>query len=258
MAGPVRGAPRRDARAAAALQPGGAAVRVSGLRTPDHGARRTFPVLSWLVLRGKCSQCGTPISARYPVVELLGGMLAAAAIWRFGPTWHGPRRVRVPVDAARADVHRLRHAAPARRPHAAAAVGRADRQPLRAVRAAARRGDRRHRGLPRAVEHLLAVQADSRQGRHGLRRLQAARRARRLARLEDASADHPRLVGRGRGDRHHARRIQGARPQRSACLRTVPRDRRHDRACSSANRSSRCTSRTRVERSPRSPCSSSA
>ncbi len=48
-----------------------------------------IPVLSWLVLRGKCSACGTAISARYPVVELLGGALAALAIARFGPGAQG-------------------------------------------------------------------------------------------------------------------------------------------------------------------------
>jgi len=41
------------------------------------------PVLSWLWLRGRCSACGTAISARYPVVELLTGLLFAATAWRF-------------------------------------------------------------------------------------------------------------------------------------------------------------------------------
>ncbi|HEY5308434.1 MAG TPA: A24 family peptidase, partial [Casimicrobiaceae bacterium] len=56
-----------------------------------HGitALENVPVVSWLVLRGKCSACGTPISARYPLVEILGGALAVAAILRFGPTWTG-------------------------------------------------------------------------------------------------------------------------------------------------------------------------
>ena len=52
-------------------------------------AAENVPVLSWFVLRGKCSQCGTAISSRYPMVELLGAILAAGAIWRFGPTWSG-------------------------------------------------------------------------------------------------------------------------------------------------------------------------
>ncbi len=43
-----------------------------------------IPVLSWLWLRGRCSACKTPISARYPVVELLTGVLFAATAWRFG------------------------------------------------------------------------------------------------------------------------------------------------------------------------------
>ncbi len=43
-----------------------------------------MPVVSWLVLRGRCSACKTPISARYPFVELLTGGLFAAAGWHFG------------------------------------------------------------------------------------------------------------------------------------------------------------------------------
>ncbi len=52
-------------------------------------AAENIPVVSWLALRGKCRGCGAPISARYPVVELLGGAFAAAAIWRFGPSAQG-------------------------------------------------------------------------------------------------------------------------------------------------------------------------
>jgi leader peptidase (prepilin peptidase)/N-methyltransferase len=44
------------------------------------------PVVSWLALRGKCSACSKPIAARYPIVELLGGLIAAYAAWRYGPT----------------------------------------------------------------------------------------------------------------------------------------------------------------------------
>ena len=35
------------------------------------------PVLSWLVLRGRCRACGAPISARYPLVEAVTGLLCA-------------------------------------------------------------------------------------------------------------------------------------------------------------------------------------
>ena len=43
-----------------------------------------IPLLSYLSLRGKCSACKTPISLRYPAVELLTGLLFAACGWRFG------------------------------------------------------------------------------------------------------------------------------------------------------------------------------
>ncbi len=47
-------------------------------------ALQNVPVVSWLVLRGKCAKCRTPISARYPLVEILGGGLALLVAWRFG------------------------------------------------------------------------------------------------------------------------------------------------------------------------------
>jgi leader peptidase (prepilin peptidase)/N-methyltransferase len=42
------------------------------------------PVLSWILLRGKCRACGSRISPRYPAVELLGGLLWLAAALEFG------------------------------------------------------------------------------------------------------------------------------------------------------------------------------
>jgi len=53
------------------------------------GALENIPVVSWLALRGACRGCGKPISMRYPLVEMLGGLLAAYAIWRFGVSWKG-------------------------------------------------------------------------------------------------------------------------------------------------------------------------
>ena len=47
-------------------------------------ALENIPVLSWLWLRGRCSACDTAISARYPAVELLTALLAAAAAWKWG------------------------------------------------------------------------------------------------------------------------------------------------------------------------------
>jgi leader peptidase (prepilin peptidase) / N-methyltransferase len=44
-----------------------------------------LPLLGWLRLKGRCSACGTRISARYPVVELATAVLFATVAWRFGP-----------------------------------------------------------------------------------------------------------------------------------------------------------------------------
>jgi leader peptidase (prepilin peptidase)/N-methyltransferase len=52
-------------------------------------AMENIPVVSWLALRGKCSNCKAPISARYPAVELLTGALSALVVWRFGSGWAG-------------------------------------------------------------------------------------------------------------------------------------------------------------------------
>jgi leader peptidase (prepilin peptidase)/N-methyltransferase len=52
-------------------------------------AVENIPLVSWLALSGRCRACKARISARYPLVELLAGLLAAAAIWRFGATPQG-------------------------------------------------------------------------------------------------------------------------------------------------------------------------
>lgn len=51
-----------------------------------HGitALENIPVLSYLVLRGRCSSCGAGISPRYPIIEILGALLAVSVAWRFG------------------------------------------------------------------------------------------------------------------------------------------------------------------------------
>jgi leader peptidase (prepilin peptidase)/N-methyltransferase len=49
-------------------------------------ALQNVPVVSWLLLGGKCASCRVPISPRYPIVELVTAVLSAAVAWRFG--WH--------------------------------------------------------------------------------------------------------------------------------------------------------------------------
>ena len=47
-------------------------------------ALENIPVLSWLALRGKCSQCKAPISPRYPAIEALTGLLSVYLVWHLG------------------------------------------------------------------------------------------------------------------------------------------------------------------------------
>ena len=47
-------------------------------------ALQNIPLVSWLILRGRCASCKTKISARYPLVELATGFLSAWVAWHFG------------------------------------------------------------------------------------------------------------------------------------------------------------------------------
>ena len=47
-----------------------------------------IPVFSWLMLRGRCHSCGEKISARYPIVEALNGILYIANFFAFGLNWY--------------------------------------------------------------------------------------------------------------------------------------------------------------------------
>ncbi len=50
-------------------------------------ARENVPILGWLTLRGRCAGCSLPISAQYPLVELLVALIWAAAVVAYGPTF---------------------------------------------------------------------------------------------------------------------------------------------------------------------------
>lgn len=47
-------------------------------------ALENIPILSYLVLRGRCSQCNTSISPRYPIIEALTGIISGFVAWNFG------------------------------------------------------------------------------------------------------------------------------------------------------------------------------
>jgi len=51
-------------------------------------ALQNIPVFSYLFLRGKCAKCATPISIRYPVIELATAILSAAVALKFGFAWY--------------------------------------------------------------------------------------------------------------------------------------------------------------------------
>lgn len=49
-----------------------------------------IPVLGWLILRGRCASCGSSISARYPIVEGVTGVVFALVAWLVGTTSTAP------------------------------------------------------------------------------------------------------------------------------------------------------------------------
>ena len=59
-----------------------------GSQCPSCGATikpwQNIPVISWVLLRAQCANCGTAISARYPFVELSTGILSGLVAWQFG------------------------------------------------------------------------------------------------------------------------------------------------------------------------------
>lgn len=76
-------------------QPAEEAIEVFNLTRPRSrcphcsaqiSAWQNIPLLSYLILKGRCGACGAGISPRYPAVELLTGLASAAVAWRFGAT----------------------------------------------------------------------------------------------------------------------------------------------------------------------------
>jgi len=65
------------------------------VREPSHcphckhplGAIENIPLVSWLVLRGRCRHCQAPISIQYPLIELLSAVCSAVVVWKYGIAW---------------------------------------------------------------------------------------------------------------------------------------------------------------------------
>ena len=77
--------------------------------------RDNVPVLSWLMLRGRCRDCSTGISPRYPAVELATAVVFGVLTWRFGFDWALPAylylgAIGVALAMIDIDVHRLPNA----------------------------------------------------------------------------------------------------------------------------------------------------
>lgn len=65
------------------MVPGSACPKCKTAIKPWHN----LPIVGWLMLRGKCVACDAPISSRYPIIELVTGLLVATIAWHFGPSW---------------------------------------------------------------------------------------------------------------------------------------------------------------------------
>jgi leader peptidase (prepilin peptidase)/N-methyltransferase len=85
---------RRDAREILELPPADETsppnIVVQSSACPKCGHRlapwENLPLVSFVLLRGRCRGCGTAISWQYPAIELLTGLAFAACVWRFGAT----------------------------------------------------------------------------------------------------------------------------------------------------------------------------
>jgi len=88
---------KQDARAAlgepALYDPPPPGIVIERSHCPHCGTQLAWydniPVLSWLMLRGKCRTCQGKISLQYPLVELLTAALFLLCTWRFGFGWQG-------------------------------------------------------------------------------------------------------------------------------------------------------------------------
>lgn len=74
--------------------PRGQSIIIPSSRCPSCNtpirALDNIPVLSYMLLRGRCRDCSTRIALRYPLVEALNAAMYGAVLYRFGTGWHLP------------------------------------------------------------------------------------------------------------------------------------------------------------------------
>jgi leader peptidase (prepilin peptidase) / N-methyltransferase len=74
--------------------PAGESIVRPRSRCPGCGSqireRDNIPVVSWVVLRGRCRDCHESISVRYPIVETSHALLWLVMLWQFGLSWELP------------------------------------------------------------------------------------------------------------------------------------------------------------------------
>jgi leader peptidase (prepilin peptidase)/N-methyltransferase len=102
--------------------PQGQSLVAPASHCPHCGAgvrnRHNVPVLGWLVLRGRCADCGAPISPRYPLVETLTAAAFVLVTWRLDdldrlaglPAWLYWTSIAIALAAIDLDCHRLPNA----------------------------------------------------------------------------------------------------------------------------------------------------
>ncbi len=74
--------------------PRGLSIIIPASRCPSCSAvikpYDNIPILSFIILGGKCRNCRSRIPLRYPLVEAINALMYTAVLWRFGSGWHTP------------------------------------------------------------------------------------------------------------------------------------------------------------------------
>ena len=209
--------------------PSGASVANPPSRCPGCGYQlRWFdniPVVSYIMLGGRCRQCRAPISLRYPIVELLTMAVFLLHWWMFG--WTPLMAVRLAFACAMIVLFAIdleHHLLPnvITLPGIVAGSDRQHHPAARAEGRADRHVDRRGSvvGDRRGLLPLLGPR------RHGRRRRQDARDDRGVSGLETGAGDAGAVVSGRIGHRHDRDRDAPRRHEIRAALRHVPGPRR--------------------------------